>query len=73
MMIDYMSQTKLLKEKRQQEMEALLIANEGRLSLMKWTQEKEVSAARQRVANLENEMKNAKSLRAFAAGYEKMR
>jgi hypothetical protein len=73
MMIDYESQAKLLEEKQQQEMGALLIANEGRLSLLKRAQEKEVSAARQRVANLESEMKNAKESRAFATGYGKLR
>jgi hypothetical protein len=68
MLIDYETQTELLVRRQEQEMDALTIANERRIVLIKRGRDKSVSAAKQRIQNIQTELSRAKEPRALATG-----
>jgi hypothetical protein len=55
---EFDAQLKLLQEKQAEELQRQLVSNESRICAFTRAREKAISAAKQRVANLENEMKN---------------
>jgi hypothetical protein len=69
MLLDYETQMELLLRRQNQEMDALTTANMGHTIAFQRARNRDVSAAKQRIENLENELRIAQESRAFVAGY----
>jgi hypothetical protein len=69
MLLDYETQMDLLLRRQKQEMDALTTTNEGHMVVRKRARDRDVSAAKQRIQNIENELRMAQESRAFVAGY----
>jgi hypothetical protein len=68
MLMEYEVQLKALTDRQTQEMNALQIANESRVTLLTRAEQRDVLAAKQRVQNLENERKIHRESNRFARG-----
>jgi hypothetical protein len=57
MLIDYETQTELLARRQKQEMDAMTTAHGGRVARLERARDKGVSAAKQRILNLQSELR----------------
>jgi hypothetical protein len=73
MLMEYETQLKALTERQAQEMNGLITAYDGRLVLLNKSQTRQLSAARQRIQNIENEQKIHKESISFASGLRRTR